>query len=362
MARPTLRLFADPADPGRSRQAIEQAAAILRAGGTVAFPTETVYGLGANALDPDAISRIFSAKMRPAWDPLIVHIADLSMLGAVAADVPPAAQLWMDRFWPGPLTLLLPRAAAISDAVTAGRPLVGVRMPQHPVAQALLQLAGVPVAAPSANLFGHVSPTAAAHVLADLDGRIDAMLDGGLCEHGVESSVVDATSDPCVLYRPGAITLEQLKAIWPQVSLYHAENRADNRLQEEQPQSLPSPGVGLRHYAPAASLLLIEYGPRQVAELREVLLAGSGTKTGVLLPLGLLPLGTSLPRTAASPPETIIFPWGEWGKPETLARLLFAGLRSLDALGVSRIVCPVPPAEGLGAAICDRLRKAARKT
>src|SRR6202034_1838841 len=175
--------------------AMAQAASILGRGGTVALPTETVYGLGANALDLKAVAAIFAAKERPGWDPLIVHVADEAMLAGVVGDVPEAARRLMRAFWPGPLTLLLPRSAEVPDAVTAGRPLVGVRMPSHPVALALIRRAGVPIAAPSANLFGHVSPTTAAHVLEDLDGRIDAVLDSGPAPQGVESTVLDVSRD-----------------------------------------------------------------------------------------------------------------------------------------------------------------------
>ncbi len=344
----TLRLSA--LDPVRDRQAIDQAAAILRAGGTVAFATETVYGLGAHALDPFAVEKIFIAKKRPAWDPLIVHVADAAMLAQVAAAIPEPAQLWMERFWPGPLTLLLPRSGGVPDAVTAGRARVGVRMPRHPVAQALLRAAGLPVAAPSANLFGHVSPTTAAHVLADLDGRIDAVLDGGPCEHGLESTVVDACEDPCIVYRPGAVTLEQLAAVWPRVQ------QLEETAPFAEPQALPSPGIGIRHYAPRAQLVLIEHGPAQSGDFLRAVASDDLEKTGVLLPEGLL----GAREQAAFPPRVLVFGWGAWSRPEEMAQRLFAGLRTLDARGVARIVCPLPPARGVGLALCDRLRKAAR--
>ena len=212
-----LKINPEDLDCDFSRAAIESAASILRSGGLVAFPTETVYGLGANALDPEAVEKIFQAKQRPAWDPLIVHISDRDMLSSVVASSSNAAALttsatalMFQAFWPGPLTLLLPRADAIPLIVTAGRPLVGVRMPSHPVAQALIAAAGVPIAAPSANRFGRTSPTRADHVLEDLDGRIDAVLDAGETEHGLESSVVDASREPVVLYRPGVISLAEI--------------------------------------------------------------------------------------------------------------------------------------------------------
>jgi len=201
----TLRLIVDATklDTLEAGRALDQAAAILRRGGLVALPTETVYGLGANALDEAAVKAIFAAKQRPAWDPVIVHIADEFMLAKLVEQVPDAAVKLMKAFWPGPLTLLLPRSSAVPDVVTAGRPLVGVRMPAHPVALELIRRAGVPVAAPSANMFGHISPTTAAHVLHDLDGRIDAVLDAGCTAHGVESTVLDPCQSPMLIYRPG---------------------------------------------------------------------------------------------------------------------------------------------------------------
>ena len=195
----TLRLIVDP-DRLNDTGALNQAAGILRAGGLVAFPTETVYGLGANALDPVAVEKIFAAKKRPAWDPVIVHIAGpdrgAAMLNQLVTEIPDAARRLIGKFWPGPLTLLLPRGTAVPDTVTAGRPLVGLRMPAHSVALELIKRAGVPVAAPSANLFGHISPTTASHVLADLDGRIDAVLDAGPATHGLESTVLDPCRSP----------------------------------------------------------------------------------------------------------------------------------------------------------------------
>src|ERR1700722_14579157 len=204
----TLRLFvaSNHLDRVEAREALDQAAEILRAGGTVALPTETVYGLGANALDATAVAKIFAAKQRPAWDPIIVHVADEAMTASVVTEIsePASARIraLMAAFWPGPLTLLLPRSAAVPDIVTAGRPLVGIRMPAHPVALELIRRAGVPIAAPSANRFGHTSPTTAAHVLADLDGRIDVVLDAGPTAHGVESTVLDPNQSPMIIYRP----------------------------------------------------------------------------------------------------------------------------------------------------------------
>jgi L-threonylcarbamoyladenylate synthase len=355
----TLHVVADSSDPAGSAEAIAEAAAILRSGGTVAFVTETVYGLGANALDPHAVEKIFIAKQRPAWDPLIVHVADALAVSQITTGIPEPARLWMEQFCPGPLTLLLPRAASIPDAVTAGRPRVGIRIPAHPVAQALLRAAGLPIAAPSANLFGHVSPTTAAHVLADLDGRIDAVLDGGPTRHGLESSVVDCCEDPCLIYRPGAITLEQLQSIWPRVIAYSQASGPNTpspgtEIEDTVPQSLPSPGLGMRHYAPRAQLVLIEQGSGQAEALLSALRHAPGA--GVMLPAGLL----SSQDRAAIPAATDIFEWGAVDELEAQASQLFAGLRTLDTVQCRQIICPLPAAAGIGVALCDRLRKAAR--
>ena len=325
---------------------IGQAATILRAGRLVAMPTETVYGLGANAFDEAAVAHIFAAKQRPAWDPVIVHIASETMLEELTTEIPDSARKLIAAFWPGPLTLLLPRTAKVPDAVTAGRPLVGVRMPAHPVAFELILQAGVPIAAPSANSFGHISPTTAAHVLEDLDGRIDAVLDAGPTEHGVESTVLDPCSSPMVIYRPGAVTTVQIRDTAGPVEVYRSVSPALGTLRE----GLPSPGVGLRHYAPTAKLVLVE---APLAELGSHLAAAasgfSGERIGVMLPAGI----------AAPVPGAAVFPWGRWSDSVELARELYAGLRALDAKGCTVILCPLPPAEGVGAATRDRLRKAA---
>jgi L-threonylcarbamoyladenylate synthase len=331
--------------------AIARAAEILRNGGTVAFPTETVYGLGANALEPAAVAKIFEAKQRPGWDPLIVHIASSDMLTQVARDLCPNAERLADIFWPGPLTLLLPRSAAIPDAVTAGRALVGVRMPAHPVAQALVAKAGVPIAAPSANSFGRISPTLAQHVAEDLDGRIDAILDGGETMHGLESTVVEPRVDGCILYRPGVITADQLRAVCSgQVRQYVPPEEGS-----AEPASLPSPGVGLRHYAPRARVILVEgQGSAQVQAFREALqqAAEQGRRVGVMLPDTF--------QSAVVGCTAKVFRWGHWSDEEELAQRLFAGLRYLDAHDVQVILCPMPARSGIGLAICDRLLKAAR--
>jgi L-threonylcarbamoyladenylate synthase len=354
----TLRLSADPAhlDQADAREAITRAAQILRAGGLVALPTETVYGLGANALDAEAVARIFAAKQRPAWDPVIVHIAGgvprNPMLEELVSGYPPWARDLMAAFWPGPLTLLLPRSKAVPDAVTAGRPLVGVRMPAHPVAFELIRLAGVPVAAPSANVFSHTSPTTAAHVLGDLDGRIDAILDAGATQHGVESTVLDPNQSPMVIYRPGAITAEQIRAVAGPVDIFLSPMLPSSEPRD----ALPSPGVGLRHYAPRARLILVE-APLAELAARVTEIAQSGSeRIGLMLPVEIATSEIYAAEFKAA--GATVFLWGRWAALEELAHNLYAGLRALDAQGCTLIVCPLPPPEGLGAAIRDRLLKA----
>ena len=366
----TLRLKIDPEDldaPGPrsgARKAIETAAEILRGGGLVAFPTETVYGLGASALNAPAVEKIFKAKQRPAWDPLIVHTSDRAMLASVVAGAPAegfltaSADRLISAFWPGPLTLLLPRAESVPLLVTAGRPLVGVRMPSHPVARALIAAAGVPIAAPSANRFGRTSPTCADHVLEDLDGRIDAVLDAGETAHGLESTVVDASQEPVVLYRPGVISLAEIREVCGRAVQWKS-TETDAPDKELPPESMPSPGLGIRHYAPRARLVLIAGAAAEqpAALLRALEQAASKQESiGVMLPANFLPAAIS----AAKLGKAVIFHWGDWADSPTLAHRLFAGLRQLDAAGVDLILCPLPLADGIGVAIQDRLLKAAK--
>jgi L-threonylcarbamoyladenylate synthase len=343
-SKKTLRLAVDPnaIDSRVSMDSLQQAAELLRSGGTVAFPTETVYGLGANALDQKAVRSIFDAKQRPAWDPLIVHVVDQEQLAMVAVDIPSNGRMLMKAFWPGPLTLLLPRSPQVPVIVTAGRDRVGVRMPSHPVAQKLIELANVPIAAPSANSFGRTSPTRAEFVLQDLDGRIDAVIDSGDTTLGLESTVVDVCADPPILYRPGMVTFQQLQSLCPSLIAYHES-------QDGQAAAQPSPGVGLKHYSPRARLILADDAdPRALLSLAAQLHADRET-VGIMSPVAHL-----------DPNPYIIYEWSGMSDPLRLAQRLFAGLRELDAAGATVIVCPLPAEEGLGIAIRDRLLKAAR--
>ncbi|HEY3083341.1 MAG TPA: L-threonylcarbamoyladenylate synthase [Chloroflexota bacterium] len=324
-------------------EAIREAAEVIRAGGLVAFPTETVYGLGANALDDAAVRRVFAAKQRPADDPLIVHLASAADVGSVAAEAPAGLAELADRFWPGPLTLVLPRGPAVPKSVTAGGETVAVRVPSHPVARRLIEAAGRPIAAPSANRFARPSPTTAEHVLEDLDGRIDLVLDDGPTPLGVESTVLDLTTEPPRILRPGGVTAEQLRAVLGDRLSASPVPAADHR----------SPGTAVRHYSPRARLDLFD-GPSAGAAVarRAAELAGRGQRVGALAFDGD-------PLAAALPPGVLVEPLGSEAALEEAARRLYAALRALDASGVEAIVARMPGPGGLGLALRDRLRRAA---
>jgi L-threonylcarbamoyladenylate synthase len=321
------------------------AAAALAAGGLVAFPTETVYGLGGDALSPAAVARIFAAKGRPAEDPLIVHLAAMAELPRVTAQLAPRAALLAERLWPGPLTLILPRGPAVPLAVTAGRETVAVRLPAHPVARALIAAAGTPIAAPSANRFGHTSPTSAAHVLADLDGRIDIVLDGGPTTIGVESTVLDLSGPVPTLLRPGGVSLEALRDLLGEVAVGGRAAEGGGQI---------APGLLDRHYAPDSALHLCVGPPERCrAWLREQAAAhmAAGRRVGLLLPdedlAGLADLGADV--------ESL----GPAGEPATVARRLYAALRALDARRPDLILARDLGEGGIARAIGDRLRRAA---
>lgn len=339
----TLRLKVT--NPGPDDPAIAQAAEIIRRGGLVAFPTETVYGLGANAFDREAVVSIFEAKQRPSWDPVIVHCDTLEMLRSLVSQWPEKATMLSSSFMPGPITLLLPKKDVIPDVCTAGRDKVGVRIPGHPVARALIRAAGVPIAAPSANRFGGTSPTDADHVLRDLFGVIDAVLDAGPCDVGVESTVLDPSFEPPIIYRPGGVSREQIEAVIGSVVL--AEN---TKTTESAPESLESPGLAGRHYAPRA-ILKLAHGEDDLLDLAADALARH-QRVGVMMPADWDTRG-SLSR------NVVVYRWGPIGDHELLARRLYQGLRWLDQQNVHTILCPTPTPEGLGLAIYDRLIRAA---
>lgn len=358
------------------QRAIARAAALLRAGKLVAFPTETVYGLGADATRKTAVAGIFAAKERPLTDPLIVHVAEVSDVARVAVLAPPTsgrgARAFVNRkgersyarlverlaarFWPGPLTLVLPRARAIPPLVAAGGKTVGVRVPGHPVARALIRAAGVPVAAPSANRFMHTSPTTAAHVLADLDGRIAAVLDGGPCAVGVESTVLDLTRDPPRLLRPGGIALEALREVLPEiVALAEPDERDKAARPEPKAPIARAPGQMERHYAPHARMVVFAgMGPAALAAMVDAIAAGvaAGERVGAL---GWDEEAQTLAAAGARPVEAL----GSAERPDEAARRLYDALRRLDAAGVDSIVAHTFGSAGLGLALTDRLRRAA---
>lgn len=351
-ARTTIVVRVDAAHPAPA--AIDDAAARLRAGQLVVLPTETVYGLGAHALDADAVAAIFVAKGRPRTDPLIVHLASAADLPRVAAGVPASAAALAARFWPGPLTLLVPKHADVPAIVTAGRDTVAVRVPAHPVACALLAAAGVPVAAPSANRFSRPSPTTAAHVLADLDGAVDMVVDAGPTDIGVESTIVDCTVSPPVVRRAGGVPIEALREVVPNVvAIDVVAGETDAQI---------APGQLLRHYAPAARLTVYDGDPADVEArvLREVRqAAGAGQRYGVLAPQeSLMALAPSLAAGAARG-RVVSASLGPRDEPAEAARVLFARLRELDDAGVAVIAAILPSGDGLGAAVRDRLRRAA---
>jgi L-threonylcarbamoyladenylate synthase len=329
--------------------AIALAADLLRAGEVVAFPTETVYGLGADATSDMAVQRIFAAKGRPLSDPLIVHLADVTYLDKVARNIPPEANQLAERFWPGPLTLVLPRNARIPAIVAAGGDTVGVRIPSHPVAQALLRAVNLPIAAPSANRFMHTSPTTAAHVLADLDGRIACVLDGGPTPVGVESTVVDLTTNPPRLLRPGGVTLEALRTILPTIL---APDSAPGEPANIAPAR--SPGQMERHYAPHTRLIVFDATGAEAltAMLAEATAARArGERVGALAAneeaATLEGVGVRVARLGSAADLAAI------------SRRLYAALRELDAVGLDVLLAHSFGRQGLGLAIDDRLRRAA---
>jgi|Deesub1362B_J571_1020462.scaffolds.fasta_scaffold01786_9 L-threonylcarbamoyladenylate synthase len=337
-------LQVNPIQP--EKDVIRRAAEVIRLGGLVAFPTETVYGLGADALNPEAVARIFTAKERPPNDPIIVHIADVEDLALLAKDPPEIARRLAEAFWPGPLTLVLPRAESVPLIVTAGLETVAVRMPSHPVALALIKASGTPIAAPSANLFGRPSPTTARHVLEDLGERVDLILDGGTTYIGVESTVLDLSAEKPTILRPGGTSREALCAILGEVEVARKIPREGEKLK--------SPGLMRRHYAPQATLLLF-LGPE------EAVLASMREKVSHLLReeknVGLMLAQEDMVAFKGQP--VFIQNLGPKGDLSQIAHRLFAAMRALDQKGVDVILARGFGSVGLGLAIEDRLLKAA---
>jgi len=308
---------------------LQRAATIIRDGGLVAIPTETVYGLAANALDPQAVARIFAAKDRPFFDPLIVHIADVAWWPRVVSEFPPLASRLATRFWPGPLTLILPKSAAIPDLVTSGMPTVGIRLPDHSLTRDLIRLADVPVAAPSANPFGRLSPTTAEHVRRQLGDRVDMVLDGGPCRVGVESTILQIQDDQATLLRPGGISLEDLEAEIGEVQLASQSSH-------EKP---AAPGMLDSHYAPRTKLQIVD-SPFTAPASRAGLLTFGPIETTQFMAVEILSRQSDLIEAAAN---------------------FFQALHRLDQLGLDVILATRFPNTGLGRALNDRLRRAAHQ-
>ncbi|MBO9130084.1 L-threonylcarbamoyladenylate synthase [Bacillus sp. 165] len=318
---------------------LQEAASLLQSGEVVAFPTETVYGLGADATSDEAVEKIFLAKGRPSDNPLIVHIATTEQLNTIVDEIPAKAEMLIQRFWPGPLTLVLPKKEGISHRVTAGLSTVAVRMPDHPIALALIKQANVPVAAPSANRSGRPSPTLAAHVYEDLNKKVAGIVDGGATGVGVESTVLDCTSAVPVILRPGGVTKEQLEAVIGEVDV-------DAALKDET-QTPKSPGMKYTHYAPNAPLTIVE-GTREFLQQLVNQKKEQGLKTGIL----------TTEENASFYVGDVIVACGRREALTTVAAKLYDALRAFDTAQVDVIFSESFPQEGIGIAIMNRLQKA----
>ena len=332
-----------PAPPPRTDEALTRAAQVLAAGGLVAIPTETVYGLAADALDADAVDRIFAAKGRPATNPLIVHVADTAMARSLAADWPQAAELITASLWPGPVTVIVPRGPRIPDTVTAGGPTVALRCPEHPLARRLIATLGRPLAAPSANRSMQLSPTTAGHVLEGLGNRIDIILDGGPCGRGIESTVVDCTTDPPRILRPGPIGRIELEAVLgrPVLDVTAAHDAAA---------PARSPGTLPRHYAPKTPLEVSATAAERVEELvqagkRIAWLTSRIDDPGV--------------RLLAASRDLLVVPMPS--DPAAFATSLYATLHAIDSRSLDRIIVDTPPDTEPWRAVTDRLSRAAKR-
>ena len=323
-----------------NQQGIALAAETIRQGGLCALPTETVYGLGANGFDPQAVANIFAAKGRPQDNPLILHIADWDMLEALAEEIPPMARTLAERFWPGPLTMIFRRKACVPDAVTAGLDTVAIRMPSSPVMQAVIRQSGVPIAAPSANRSGKPSPTTAKHVLDDLNGRIDLILDGGPCDIGLESTIINLACNPPALLRPGGVTLEALQTCICDVAV-------DPSLMGASTERPLAPGMKYRHYAPNGAITVVDGEKDKVIAYIKNAVKEADTKTGILAPDGYF--------TDAD--ADLVLSLGD--SAESAAQRLFAALRTCDDAGIGRIYATDCETAGIGLALCNRLYKAA---
>jgi len=341
----TRILRVDPSNP--EVELIKLASNIIKRGGTVAFPTETVYGLGADALNSEAVMKIFRAKERPPDNPIIVHISSKEEIGRLAADVPEEVAELTERFWPGPLTIVLKASGIVPRVTTGGLDTVAIRMPSHKVALALIRESEVPIAAPSANLAGRPSPTTAEHVIEDLSGRVDLILDAGPTNVGVESTVIDMTKNPPVILRPGGTTSEELRKVLSRLWL-HQSVRAAKEIKVEHPLS---PGMKYRHYAPKAEMILVE-GEREATMRKVREIAGEYERTGKCV--GIL----TFEEGKIAYDQAIVKSLGSRSDLKMAAKRVFGLLREFDRDGVDVIVAEAMPEKGLGLAIMNRLKKA----
>lgn len=329
------------------RERLSQAAEVLRQGGTVAFPTETVYGLGANALDEEAVKKIFEAKGRPSDNPLIVHIANIEDLNELVREIPPKAQILMEKIWPGPLTMVLKKSDKVPHVITAGLDTVAIRMPSHPIAKALIEIAKVPVAAPSANLSGKPSPTQPDHVIKDLKGKVDVIVSGGNCEVGLESTVVDVTTNIPTILRPGGVTKEQLEALLGEVQV-------DAAIEEDGQKHLTpkAPGMKYTHYAPQAPVRIVEGTVEDmVATINQLKKEkeNRGLKVGIM----------ATDETKDQYQNGVILSMGSRKNVASIGANLFAVLRQFDEKGVDIILAESVEQKSLGHAVMNRMIKAA---
>jgi L-threonylcarbamoyladenylate synthase len=326
---------------------IQIAAEIIRKGGLVAFPTETVYGLGADALNPEAVLALFEAKKRPLDNPPIVHVADSKEVYGLVLEVPPKAKVLMDKFWPGPLTLIFKRSSIVPKVTVAGLDTIAIRMPKHKVALDLIRQSHCPIAAPSANLAGKPSPTTAQHVYEDLNRRIDVIIDGGATNIGVESTVVDLSVEPPMLLRPGGTPFEALKKVLVDLKL-HPFVEADQELSLQQ---IRSPGMKHKHYAPKSEVILVEGKvPAVMMKIKALseFYKGEGKKVGIL----------ATDETQSNYRVDVVKSLGSRSNLATVAQNLFRLLREVDSENVDVIIAEGVSSEGLGLAVMNRLRKA----
>lgn len=335
----------NPLNP--EEEVIKKAAEIIKTGGLVAFPTETVYGLGADGLNSQAAKKIYEAKGRPSDNPLILHISSINQLMLLVREIPEMSYTLMEKFWPGPLTMVFKKSAIIPDCITGGLDTVAIRFPVNKVAQRLISEAGTPIAAPSANSSGKPSPTRASHVQFDLDGKIDMIIDGGACEFGLESTVVDVTGDVPIILRPGEVTEEMiLKAV--------GKVEIDPAIQQKPQEDFKpkAPGMKYKHYSPKAKIVLVEGEQNKVVEKINCLVKEAqqqGKKIGVM----------ATEQTKDSYLCENIFVAGDREKPETIAANLFKLLRKFDYLGIDVVYSETFSEDNINAAIMNRLEKAA---